>query len=508
MIDMASVYAERYKQNPQALQAAVMGQSPDPKLDPYTALNALKLVKESQRMAMAGQAQQPSSSPSIVAENMAPPPMMQGLGAMVPGAMGQAPQGMPQRPPMPQPTMQAASGGLAGMYTPEEDYAAGGIVAFAGPTKENNNSLVTDNIAPVGGELTVPPGTPYSEDETGMYVDDDADTDTATDAGTGSATDRFNSLLIKQIENMQKRRARKTNPTEQEALRAKFLERETKNAGPDIYGPEIARGAQEDADRAKRRNTGEAMALLTAAGAVLKGRSLSEGASNALPAYAGAMGEVDRADQAMKTANAKMQFALKDAQRKERMGNLRAADASMENYRKFQQDENKAEFDLNNAVANLAAKGVTGNRATGKGAGAGAGPKLAEQLYADNVADLMATSKPKKGESPEAFTARIRAQAGALTAKQTKTSFSTGEIGGLNAATRIAPVESKENIAANEALAKHKLMNSREWKKAVADAGSVEAAETKFKKNYVTVNPQSANPRTVLKFDAAGKQLP
>jgi len=45
MIDMASVYAERFKSNPNALRAAVMGQSPDPKLDPYTALNALKLVK-------------------------------------------------------------------------------------------------------------------------------------------------------------------------------------------------------------------------------------------------------------------------------------------------------------------------------------------------------------------------------------------------------------------------------------------------------------------------------
>ena len=128
---MASVFADRYRKTPNVLSSAVMGQSPDPKLDPYTALNALKLVNESNRMAMAGQAQQPTSAPSIVAQNVAPP-MPRGLGAMVPGAMGQAPQGMPpqQRAPMPQPTMQAASGGLAGMYTPEEDYAEGGIVAF------------------------------------------------------------------------------------------------------------------------------------------------------------------------------------------------------------------------------------------------------------------------------------------------------------------------------------------------------------------------------------------
>jgi len=131
-IDMASVYAAKYRKNPNALRAAVMGQSPDASLDSYTALNALRLIKEADMMAMAGQAQQPTSAPSIVAQNLAPPPMMQGLGAMVPGAMGQAPQGMPpqQQAPMPQPTMQAASGGLAGMYTPEEDFAEGGIIAF------------------------------------------------------------------------------------------------------------------------------------------------------------------------------------------------------------------------------------------------------------------------------------------------------------------------------------------------------------------------------------------
>jgi len=434
-IDMASVYAARYRKQPDMLRAAVMGQSPDPKLDSYTALNALRLVKEADMMAMAGQAQQPTSAPSIVAQNLAPPPMQQGLGAMVPGAMGQAPQGMPpqQRAPMPQPTIQAASGGLAGMYTPEEDFAEGGIVAFKEPTEENNYSLVRTEYGDSNRF------SPFAKG------DDDVDTDADTDVGTGSATEQLNAILLRQLASMQKRGVKTTSPEDIKRLRAEFLAREVKNAGLDIYEPEIARGAQEEADRGKRRNTGEAMALLTAAGAVLKGRNLAEGASNALPAYAGAMSEVDRADQAIKSANARMQFALKDAQRKERAGNNRAADAAMENYRKFEQDQNKAEFDKENAIANIAARGITGNRVTGKGAGAGAGPKLAEQLYADNVANLMVTSKPKPGESQEAFTARVRAQAGALTAQQTKTSFSTGEIGAVNAETRLAPVEQRVN---------------------------------------------------------------
>ncbi len=435
MIDMASVYAERFKTNPQALQAAVMGQSPDPKLDPYTALNALKLVKESNMMEMAGKAQQPTSAPSIVAENMAPNPMQQGLGAMVPGAMGQAPQGMPPQgqAPAPQaPPMQAASGGLAGMYTPEEDYAAGGIVAFnlGGETEEDYQRETSD--------------TGYSDSQ-GRKTDAEGNLmeDADTDAGTGSATDRLNAILMKQLSSMQKRGARKTNPAEQKALFEEFLARETKNAGPDIYKEEIARGAQEDADRGKRRKSGEAMALLSAAGAVLKGRNLAEGASNALPAYAGAMNEVDRADQAMRSANAKMQFALKDAQRKERAGNIRAANASMENYRKFQQDENKAEFDKENAIANLAARGITGNRTTGKGAGSG--PKYQEQILQNNVDYFKSTLKPKPNEAPEAFDARVRKMASDETARALKTSFSTGEIGAVNAETRLAPVGQRVN---------------------------------------------------------------
>jgi len=372
MIDQASVFAERFKGNPQVLQATVLGQGNIPGLDPYTALNALRLIKESNAAQMAAQAQQPTSSPSIVAENMAPPPMQQGLGAMVPNAMGQAPQQAPQgqAPQAPQAPVMQASGGLAGMPVPEEDYAAGGIVAFAGPTRANNSSLVTDDEARVQEAIA-------NEERLANYGTDkefwpgtsNGEEISSTDAGTDDATKKFNSLLGAQITKMQGRKAR-TSPDDQETLFEKFLARETKNAGPDIYAAEIARGAQEETDRGKRRNTGEAMALLTAAGAVLKGRNLSEGASNALPAYASAMNEVDRADQAVKSANAKMQFALKDAQRKERAGNVRAATASMENYRKFQQDENKAEFELDHAVANLAAKGVVGNRPTGKGAGA------------------------------------------------------------------------------------------------------------------------------------------
>ena len=439
MIDMASVYAERYKKQPQMLQAAVMGQSPDPKLDPYTALNALRLVKESQRMAMAGQAQMPTSSPSLVAENMAPD-VPRGLGAMVPGAMGQVPQNQAiasQAAPM-----QAASGGLASLPTADEDYAAGGIVAFARGGRPLGSDVSAEN------EYQQETDDEGYSDSQGRSID--AAGNLVDEGGTGNvgAQGDFNAYLMKRLRAMEGFSPKEMSEEDQDRLFKKFYEREEKMAGPDIYAAEIARGKEDEADRAKRRSTGEAMALLTAAGKVLTGNTLARGASEALPAYAGAMGEVDRADQAARSANARMQFALKDAQRKERMGNVRAATASMENYRKFQQDANRALFDKEKALAELAAKGAVANRPL-RGAGAG-GTKLAERL----------------ADAEEAFalnpTAENKARLAALTsaASKMKTSFSTSEVGPTKASTTLAPIQQRIDAKVADSMKSFPTMNS------------------------------------------------
>ena len=494
MIDMASVYAERYKQNPQALQAAVMGQSPDPKLDPYTALNALKLVKESQRMTMAGQAQQPTSSPSIVAENMAPPPMMQGLGAMVPGAMGQAPQGtpqgMPQRAPMPQPTMRSASGGLAGMYTPEEDYAAGGIVAF------KDEGFVRDPDAP---EFVSD-----SNSGSSMYrlQSDDVDTDSELFAnqvedeltGEGGTDDQraqvFNNYQAS-------RKMIMDIPTDDMSAADLAKERQDaldfakRNAGPDIYAPANKRLAEREAARAKNVSQGQGLALLAAAGAILEGNTLARGASKAFPAFAQQMGEVQKADIAEQRSIEGMQFSLADAQRKERMGDIRGAQASAESARKLKADANRSKLNKAQALAKLDSDVYRYINRPVKGAGAG--PKLAEQLAAAEIAYARDPTKENK------------ATVDALTraASKTRTSYSTGESGPGRLGAQQEALTSKENIEANKELARYKLMNSRDWKKAVADAGGVEAAEAKFKKNWLTANPQTAAP--VPKPSAAPK---
>jgi hypothetical protein len=447
-IDMASVYAARYRKQPDMLRAAVMGQSPDASLDSYTALNALRLIKEADMMDMAGQAQQPTSSPSIVAQNLAPNPMMQGLGAMVPGAMGgqgMPPQGQaPQQAPMPQPTMQAASGGLAGMYTPEEDYAEGGIVAFDG----TNGSLVRDPDAPEfvsdqnsGSDMLIP----ISD-----IVGDGEDTG-------GSASRPVQRRAFARQDEYLGFDPEEMSVAAQEAFMDRYEARMKKAAGPDIYAPAKERQkAREDAIASDRRS-GEGMALLTAAGKILKGRNLAEGASEALPAYAQQIAEVRKAEREEKRSIEQMNFSLADAERKERMGNTRGAQAALEAARKFQQDANKAKSDKLRFSADIATRNVQYDRLANKGAGSG--PKWQEQVLQSNIDYLKTTQKPKQGETPEAFDARIRKQASDIVAPLLKSSYSTSENAPNKQAAAVAPVQQRVDAAVAQDIADFKLFS-------------------------------------------------
>jgi hypothetical protein len=428
-IDMASVYAAKYRETPDVLRAAVMGQGPDKNLDSYTALNALRLVKEADMMAMSGQAQQPTSSPSLVAENMAPNPMMQGLGAMVPGAMGQAPQGMPPQgmppqsmPPraMPQPVMQAASGGLAGMYTPEEDYAAGGIVAF----QEGGLNAVAATDDPLSRLMA----------EAGVAEP------TTTDDTVGGSPAMRDEAFQNYLESRGAIKGMKDEdftPEEATKYRQDYYDFSQKNAGPNIYEPANKRLREREEARGKTASQGQGLALLAAAGAILEGNTLARGASKAFPVFAKEMGEVQRADIAEQRSIESMQFSLADAQRKERMGDIRGAQAAMETARKAKADANR--FNLNKAVAlgTLDAKALQSLRPAGKAAGSGEAKeqpldrvtaamndKLIEMRAKDpndpQIPVLEAKIKGRKeiiGMGKEGPTAAPRAAA-ALTAKQ------------------------------------------------------------------------------------------
>ena len=159
-IDKASILADRYKDNRGQLAAALMGQPvQDQSIDAYSALRAMQLLKESDRMAMAQQARGPSGEQPSLAEAAVTPDQPMGLAGM----MGQPVMGQqPQQAPMPQQPMQAASGGLAGMPMSDDDYAEGGIVAFASGGRPSSADYLEKAFS------NIPQPTSLAEREAGM----------------------------------------------------------------------------------------------------------------------------------------------------------------------------------------------------------------------------------------------------------------------------------------------------------------------------------------------------
>jgi hypothetical protein len=152
-IDKASILADRYKDNRGQLAAALMGQPvQDQSIDAYSALRAMQLLKESDRMAMAQQARGPSGEQPSLAEAAVTPDQSMGLAGM----MGQPVMGQqPQQAPMPQQPMQAASGGLASMPTSDDDYAEGGIVAFASGGRPSSADYLKEAFANIPKPATL-----------------------------------------------------------------------------------------------------------------------------------------------------------------------------------------------------------------------------------------------------------------------------------------------------------------------------------------------------------------
>ena len=528
-IDMASVYAAKYRKNPDILRAAVMGQSPDRSLDSYTALNALRLVKEADMMAMSGQAQQPTSSPSIVAQNLAPNPMMQGLGAMVPGAMGQAPQGMPpqgqapQQAPMPQPTMQAASGGLAGMYTPEEDYAAGGIVAFDKGGLNSGEGMVAnavtanpfENYAPA---VSADPFASNAESTDGDERDDYLAMLDELEGGGGSPAGlaAANKLALATARRIASRDLRDLTPEERKTMYAEEYKRITDAAGPSPFAAMRTDLSEQRKERAGNLNLAQGEALLEAASAVLEGNNAIRGLAKGGAQFAKSYGAAQRADQAAKRSMAQMEFYMADAERKERAGNSRAASAAVENARKERLDYNRAELERDKALGRLASDMGRFNKPAGKAAGSGEAKeqpldrvtaamndKLIEMRAKDpndpQIPVLEAKIKGRKeiiGMGKEGPTAAPRAAA-ALTAKQNESvakSMAVWEGGGEARKAKAAGNYDEVAAAKKEALRQDAL-------RGVFDGGD-EAPSVITPKSTPTIKPG-----TRLKFNAAGEEI-
>ena len=500
MIDKASVFAERFKSNPQILQATVLGQGPDPNLDPYTALRALQLIKESNAMAMAQQAQGPTSAPSLASQAVEP----QGLAGMLPmgapaGQMpqGQAPQQMAQAPAM------QASGGLAGLPTSEEDYAEGGIVAFQSgglnaPAVSDDPSLRMNTEASKGES---------SDQDEYLNILDELQAGEGSPAGLAAA----NALTLATARRMATRDLKDLTPAERRAQYTEELKRITEAAGPSPFIGMRADLAEQRKERSGNLEFAKGEALLEAAAAVLEGNNAFRGLAKGGAQFAKSFGAAKRADDAAKRSIAQIEFYMADAERKERMGNSRAATAAVENARKERLDLNRAELTRDIAMGRLATDMGRVNK-PGRAAGAGdAGNKLPQvdrqtAVMQDQLVDLQ-TANPNDPKIP-ALETKIARRMEILTAGKEGPSV-------VSRATAALTAKQKNEVA--EDLRKWE--TGFEARKARLD-GNYDTVKRNKKVEFEeerlrdVINPDGAatttstpKPKTVINYDASGKRI-
>ena len=194
-------------------------------------------------------------------------------------------------------------------------------------------------------------------------------------------------------------------------------------AGPDPYGAFEKSVAEDKETSARVLEQNKGFAALQAIPAILQGGNAMRGLGAAAGALGTGFAEAAKSDRAEKRYLNQMQFHLADAKRKENMGLFGEA-------RKDVQDAESARLNaVKEARARTSAEGANYAKMTtalrqprGAAGSAPKPPKLPERLYDDNLANLLATEKPKENESPAQFQARIRATAGDMTAKQVRTS--------------------------------------------------------------------------------------
>jgi hypothetical protein len=353
------------------------------------------------------------------------------------------------------------------------------MVSFAEPTPENNYSLVRDEAAP---EYVYDPNSASQMRRLESEVVGDDEEDTG-----GSASRPVQRRAFARQDEYLGFDPQEMSVADQEAFMDRYEARMAKAAGPNIYAPARADTEERRAALAGDRRSGEGMALLTAAGKILKGRNLAEGASEALPAFAQQMGEVRKAERDEKRAIAQMNFALNDAERKERMGNTRAAQTALEAARKFQQDANKAKADKLRFSADIATRNVQYDRLANKGAGDKVS-KIPEQLGAAEIAYAQNPTKENL-----VIVQALRATQDRIAQKQIS-SLSDYPAEGPKAKNAAAVIASKENTAAQNALNDFKTYKKTAWKKYVESHGGDEARATQaYKSGWKTTNPNAGS---------------
>lgn len=377
-IDTAALLAERYKSDPNPLKAAVLGQGTG-EINPYAALRALQMQKDAERF-MAAQAamngQQYQNQPSMVQQATSPAqpqmPQMPQQG-MPQQQMPQQPQGLEQMQQMQQPQPEQASPGLEGMPAGDQQFAGGGIIAFAaGGDAEDDDEDPLQALMPS-------PGDPAS------YA-------------------QFSRMLPGAMRNVAQQRY---VPMEQgaynSAIQDRFAMLKGLSGDEDPYAQFKTQLDEQNTARAQGMEQNKGMAMLAAAGDILQPGGLMRGLGAASKTFATQYGQAMAADKAEQRAIQSMQFNLADAQRKERMGMGREAIAAADQARKDHDAAQKFKIDKSKAMAQLAISGANATRPRGAtGSGAAKEPKGVD-AYAAAVRKYKLNPTPENKIAVEAY---------------------------------------------------------------------------------------------------------
>jgi hypothetical protein len=274
--------------------------------------------------------------------------------------------------------------GIAGAMPPGADVvraAGGGIIAFAAPTAENNNSLVT------------------SEDG-----EDDTDTFKA-DYRLGPADPALLRQASQRIGQMDTFKPVSMTPEEENTAWTGYLNRAQKALGPNEGAAGFRKYLTEaDTDRAAALQQARGIGALKAASAVLEPGGLMRGLGKAGSAFADVYGQAQQADRKEKQSLAMAGFQLADAERKERLGLTKEADAALAAHKTSLKDANRFNFDKLRYSSDATVRLAQASRQLAPRGGAGGPkPKLAEDTAA--MLDKLNTIKqnnPNWEQDPQA----------------------------------------------------------------------------------------------------------
>ena len=284
-------------------------------------------------------------------------------------------------------TRASERGGLAGAFNqlPQQartQLAGGGIIAFANRGAVEDDSEGDDEPRATQPQAELPsPGNPVGYAQLGPLA--------------VAAAKRLQSIPDFEA----------TTPVQRAAMEKAYLEKAQRDAGESPYAGLRDYLTKAEADRAPALEQGKGLAAIAAMQGMLKPGGFMRGLGEAGGAFAGQYGQALQADRAEKRSLAQMQFNLADAERKERMGLHRDAEAAVARAEQNRLDAYKARILKETNATTALARTAQAMKPTAAGAGGRpVQPKESAVMISDLMADL-------KTQNPDWSPAKLKAEA-------------------------------------------------------------------------------------------------